>query len=133
MTIDTGVVKVLVVEDECLIAMDLQLILMEAGYEVLGPAGSINAALEIIAGQQISAAIIDANLSGESSLIVASALRTLKVPYLVVTGYDLEGLPSELQMEDPIQKPYDAKLLLGRLHQIVPGVIHGASLQNALS
>lgn len=111
--------KVLVVEDESLIAMDLQNMLTGAGYEVLGPVGTITTALEMISQQEITAAIMDANLEGENSVIVATALTKSNVPYLVVTGYDLKTLPSALQIKHAIQKPYDHQLVLLKLELLL--------------
>jgi len=116
--------KVLVVEDECLIAMDLQCMLNDAGYEVLGPVSSVAAALEIISGGEVMTAILDANLDGESSTTVASALTKSKVPYLVVTGYDLQNLPIELQAKNVVQKPYDSKVLLLKLELMIRSARH---------
>ena len=65
---DRGVARVLVVEDEALIAMDLQALLEEAGYQVLGPANSSAAALALIDNEEPDVALLDVNL-GRSTLL----------------------------------------------------------------
>jgi len=103
---------ILIVEDEALIAMDLETLLKEAGYDVAGPANTTTAAMELISGVAIAAAILDANLHGESSSTIARALSAANIPYVLVTGYDSGNLPPALQNAACFQKPYDSKLLL---------------------
>ncbi|GJE49896.1 hypothetical protein GOFOIKOB_2936 [Methylobacterium tardum] len=79
--------RILVVEDEYLIAMELKGWLQEAGIEVLGPVPSVDQALDLIDNHRLDAAVLDINLGdGSSSYLVADRLEVLKVPYLFATG-----------------------------------------------
>lgn len=109
--------RVLVVEDEVLVAMDLEALLTEAGYEVLGPAPSVSCALRLLEAATPRAALLDLNLAGRTSAPVADALRRLGVPFLVVTGYSDARLEAPNLRDVPlIRKPYDPDQLLRRLH-----------------
>jgi CheY-like chemotaxis protein len=85
--------RLLVVEDELLVALDIESILTEAGMEVVGPASTAAEALQLIGSTKLDAALLDANLSGEPIDEVASALSAKGVPFAYVTGYGRESLP----------------------------------------
>src|SRR3954463_7544686 len=78
--------RILVVEDEALIAMDLERIVRCAGCEVLGPVGRAEEALRLAAGGRPDAAILDIKLSDGDSFAVADALARRRVPFVFVTG-----------------------------------------------
>ena len=86
----------LVVEDEMLLAMDIEALLKEQGCEVLEPACSVKRALAVIEAGQPDAASLDMNLNGESSAPIAAALRERNIPFVIVTGY------TEKHREDPM-------------------------------
>ena len=101
--------SVLIVEDQLLIAMDLETILEQAGLEVIGVARSSAEALRALAGRRPDVAVLDVNLGGETSEPVARALRAQGVPYVFATGYsDLSSLPDGEKAEEVVRKPYDA-------------------------
>jgi DNA-binding response OmpR family regulator len=79
--------RVLIVEDEPFIAIDLQAILSAAGYEVVEIAGSSSAAVAALARGGMDVVILDGNLQGESAAPLAERLRANGVPFLVVSGY----------------------------------------------
>jgi DNA-binding response OmpR family regulator len=83
--------RVLVVEDEMLLAMEFDTVLRGQGCIVLGPVATVGRALTLIdeatPEAPPDAAILDLNLRGHSSLPVAAALNGRKVPFLVVSGY----------------------------------------------
>ena len=78
--------RVLVVEDEALVAMELADILERQGCGVIGPAASVAQALALLDGR-LDAALLDLNLNGEPGLPVAAALGDRGVPFVVVSGY----------------------------------------------
>jgi CheY-like chemotaxis protein len=78
--------RVLIVEDEALIAMVYEDLLAEQGCESLGPAASVAQALALIAADPPDAALLDVNLDGEISGPVAERLHQEGIPFLVVTG-----------------------------------------------
>src|SRR5947209_4038914 len=86
--------KLLVLEDDYLIAADLAASLAEVGAIILGPVGSIEEALQLVqAADRIDAGVLDVNVNGKRSYAVADALRSSGVPFVFVTGYGGEMLP----------------------------------------
>ena len=80
--------RVLIVEDEALIALSLEEMAQDAGGEVVGPASNVDEALSIIENNSIDMALLDFNLGGETSLPIADALRLRGVPFTFLTGYN---------------------------------------------
>ncbi|MGF1553687.1 MAG: response regulator [Paracoccaceae bacterium] len=79
--------RLLVVEDQAMIAMLLCDMLDELGHIVVGPAARVEFALALLGAGTIDGAILDANLDGHSSAPVARALERRGLPYLVASGY----------------------------------------------
>ena len=80
--------RILVVEDESVIAQDIAWIVEnEAGYSVAGIASTVDEALAIIAKGELDGAILDANLDGESSEKIAKELKQKNVPFFILSGY----------------------------------------------
>jgi CheY-like chemotaxis protein len=104
--------SVLVVEDEFLVALDMETILAEAGFDVVGPVGNVADALRLIAQSPPDAALLDNNLNGESATAVAEALSAMHVPFAFVSGNDRESLPSAFTSVLLVRKPYDATRLV---------------------
>lgn len=105
--------RVLIVEDELLVGMEMAKALQEEGWEVVGPVGTLEEAFSILAdGPALNAAVLDINLNGQLVYPVADLLRTRGIPYLFCTGYD--GLePDKRHGEHPIvQKPTNLRLLI---------------------
>jgi DNA-binding response OmpR family regulator len=98
--------RVLAVEDEALIAFELEDMLVELGHEVLGPAANVAAALRLLEGSAPDVAIVDANLGGTSALPIIEALKAADVPFALASGYatsEMEGFGPEDVL---IRKPY---------------------------
>lgn len=110
-----GPLKILVVEDDALIAMELEERLGEMGYVVLGPALTLEAAEELAGTEKPDAALLDANLAGRSSVPLGAALVARGVKIAFCTGYDqIKNLPPELQGAPILTKPVsDADLRAG--------------------
>ncbi len=90
--------RVLVVEDVAVLAWRVCDVLADAGAEVVGPAPSVETALDLLARQDVHAAVLDKNLDGLSSDPIADALLARNTPFLFLTGYgsgDSEGRYSE--------------------------------------
>lgn len=79
--------RVLVVEDEMLVAMNLEDLLIEMGAQVVGPAMRLDIALELARTEPIDVAVLDVNLHGGRSYPVAETLRARNVPFIFATGY----------------------------------------------
>ena len=79
--------RIMIVEDEMLVAMELEALLAEQGCAVIGPAPTADRALALLAEGLPDAAILDVNLNGQTATPVAAALRAQNVPFLLATGY----------------------------------------------
>jgi DNA-binding response OmpR family regulator len=114
--------RVLVVEDEYLLADDLREALAEAGAEVLGPVGSVEDAIALIAGEpSIDAAVLDINLRGDMIFPVADALRERAVPFAFATGYDREAIPERFADAPCIEKPLRGQKVAAALVPLMAG------------
>ena len=114
-----AIAKVLVVEDEFLVAMELQSILSAAGLEVIGPVSSVGAALAAIEACRPDAAVLDVNLRGESVTPVALSLRRMAVPFVLATAYRAEDLPDALRDAVVMGKPIDSKCVVAVLEKML--------------
>ena len=88
--------RVLVVEDEFLIAMELRAMLEDGGFEVVGPVSTVAAALRRLADERPDAAVLDVNLRSERVTAVAIAPAAAHVPFVLASAYapaDLAGDP----------------------------------------
>lgn len=108
----SGSTSVLVVEDEALIAMDLQALLEEAGYRVLGPVNSTAAALALLAGHDPDVALLDVNLGRSDVFSVANELATRKTKLIFLTGHTAQKLPQAHRHRPLVAKPYLPHVLL---------------------
>jgi DNA-binding response OmpR family regulator len=84
-------VRVLVVEDEFMIGLDISEQLAEAGFEIVGPAPSVAKALRLVAEPGCDVAVLDVNLGSETSEPIARKLRASGKPFVVLTGYSTDN------------------------------------------
>ncbi len=110
--------RVLVVEDEPLIAFDIADRLREAGFEVVGPAASVKAALKLLATQGCDLAVLDVNLGRETAAPIADALSAKSLPFLALSGYSSNQLPEDFKDTPVLTKPVDPKKLIAELHRL---------------
>ena len=112
-TADLAGRRVLVVEDEALVAMLLEDMLEDLGCQVLGPVMRVGEALAFVAehGSEIDVAILDVNLAGERSFSVAEALRARGAPFVFSTGYDDVGIDERWRDGPILRKPFLANQL----------------------
>lgn len=104
--------RVLIVEDEALVAFALEEMLGDFGYEVIGPAPNVQAALKLVEAEKIDAAILDVNLGGETIEPVATALAGGGVPFVFTTGYtSASALPQAFKDRPSLNKPYQPEAL----------------------
>ncbi|MBO9543708.1 MAG: PAS domain-containing protein [Caulobacter sp.] len=103
--------RVLVVEDEAVVAMELTRVLTAAGAKVVGPVGTIEEALHLLDDQPIDRALLDVNLGGRLITPVALALSRRRIPFVYLTGYQ------EPDVDDGpvLRKPVAPSALLGAL------------------
>jgi DNA-binding response OmpR family regulator len=109
------------VEDEFLIAMELDLTLRSAGYQVLGPAPNVSTALGLLRTERPDAAVLDVNVAGERVTPVAEVLRAMMVPFILASGYGVADLHAEPVLRDSVNigKPSRSDLLLKELRDVL--------------
>ncbi|MBD3834158.1 response regulator [Brevundimonas bullata] len=99
--------RVLVIEDESLVAMLLETILEDMGCAVVGPESNIDDGLVAATTEaSLDAALLDVNVAGREVFPVADALRARGVPFVFSTGYGEAGLPEHWRGNPTIQKPF---------------------------
>lgn len=107
--------RVLLVEDEPLVAMLIEEFILDAGHEVVGPAATIAKATALAESELIDFAILDVSVCGETSFVVAAILRRRDVPFLFATGYGRAALPDTFADTPIMTKPFDSH----RLRQVL--------------
>lgn len=110
--------RILVVEDEALVAMLIEDALVEVGAFILGPAASVAEAMALLDGVTPAAAVLDLNLAGENSVAVADRLVALGVPFVIATGYGRDGVPARHAGGAVLPKPYDPTELIRTLARL---------------
>jgi DNA-binding NtrC family response regulator len=99
---------VLVLEDDMLLAMDMEDHLTDLGYHVEGPFSRVDQTLHAIPSLNIIGAVVDLNLNGEFSFPVIEALHLRQIPVIVCSGYaELPGLKARLSGIPLIAKPWN--------------------------
>ena len=111
--------RVLLVEDEMLVAWLLEDMLADLGCAVVGPASSVNQALAMIDAEAIDAAVLDLNLNGRMSYPVADVLAAHGVPFVFATGYDKDTLLEDYRTFPVLQKPIQRSELSETLAQLL--------------
>ncbi len=111
--------RILIVEDEYLIAMDLALKLGDIGADVVGPAGSVAEAMELVesTGGSLDGAVLDVNLRDERVYPVADALAALGVRFIFASGYDAGLMPPAYAEVPRCAKPIDTAMIIRFLSQ----------------
>lgn len=98
--------RILLVEDDYMIAQDACAMLADAGVEVVGPLPGVAEALDALENQgPLDAAVLDVNLNGEMVFPIADALGKRGVPFIFLTGYDTWALPQRYAAHPTLQKP----------------------------
>jgi DNA-binding response OmpR family regulator len=110
--------RVLLVEDETLLAETLCDLLLDAGCEPVGPAANVNVALHLIEQSRIDIAILDIQLTDEMSFPVAYALRDRGIPMMFLTAYQPSDLPVDLSDAILIAKPFKAPMLIETVRRL---------------
>ena len=99
-------IRVLVVEDEYLVASLIQDILENAGCIVSGPIPRLREAIDAAEIETCDAAVLDVNLGGKRVFPVAEVLTRRHIPFIFVTGYGAASLPLEHHGRPTIRKPF---------------------------
>lgn len=98
--------RVLLVEDEIMVAVLLEQMLGEFGYEVVGPVARLAKAVEMAQRERLDLAILDVNLNGKEVYPVAEALAARDIPFIFSTGYGNGGLRARYRDRPTLPKPF---------------------------
>ncbi len=110
--------RVLIVEDEAIIAMDLEMMLEDEGCDVVATVASVKTALEQIGKQAIDCAFLDINLGHEQVFPVADELARKGVPFALLSGHTKAVVPPAHMSRPALPKPYLKKDVLKILEQL---------------
>lgn len=110
--------RVLIVEDDPFIALDLVEQLTQASYQTIGPASTVADALRLVASEIIQGAVLDVNLGRETAEPIAIELSRQDVPFICVSGYDTDQLPEEFRDAPCLVKPFQIDRLLDMLRRL---------------
>ena len=112
--------RILIVEDNPMLALDLEELLVDAGFKVAAIAGKLEKALALIESGGFDAAVLDANLAGVSASPLASAMTARGLPFIVLSGYSSEQLQGAFSGALLLQKPCRPTQIIQALNNIVP-------------
>lgn len=119
-TLSPPCLRVLVVEDEWLIADQIEATLRDAGHAVVGPAPTAAEALRILGERTVDAGLLDVRIRGGDSFPVARALGDRGLPFILMTGYLRQDLPPEFRDCALLGKPITTRPLLAALARLAP-------------
>jgi len=115
--------RILVVEDEPLIAAEIAGMLAAMGYHTVGPVAAVYQALLLIETEPVDAAILDVNVSDGHITPVAELLLDRGIPVLLATGYEEYALSERLMTLPRLQKPYTSDQLMNEVRNICARVM----------
>ena len=98
--------RVLIIEDESLVAMLIEDMLIDLGYEIAAVAAKVEQALDYARDLEVDLALLDLNLSGQRTDEVARVLAGRGVPFVFATGYGAAGVDARWESAPVLQKPF---------------------------
>ena len=107
--------RILIVEDDPIIAMMLEDAVRELRLDPIGPISSVAGALELLSAHDVSAAVLDCNLGDEYVWPVADRLEAIHIPFLFSTGYGRPGIPERFGSRSVLSKPFSMTTFTGAL------------------
>ncbi|WP_222185031.1 response regulator [Geminicoccus harenae] len=112
---------VLVVEDEFLLAMELEAIILAQGWRVLGPVTSVEEALDLLGTRLPDVAVLDVNLHGVMVTPVAEALARQNIPFVLTTAYQPSRLQGSVVLAEAVNvgKPVGERRLVQAIVQVM--------------
>ena len=111
--------RILLVEDEMIVSMWAEDVLTDAGFEIVGPVGRLEAAIDAAAQADIDIALVALNLYGEPAVPVVDALRARRIPFALMTGYPQQGLTVDLRVDPILEKPVSIPDLLAVVAELM--------------
>jgi CheY-like chemotaxis protein len=115
-----AVSRVLVVEDEGLVALQLQLDLESWGYSVVGPGRNLDEGAALARTEKIDVALLDVRLGNQTSAAIADILLERRIPFVFATGYaDSAILPQHLRNVTKLSKPYAMDVIKQTVERLI--------------
>lgn len=111
--------RVLIVEDEAMIAGLIESILSAAGWSVVGPVATLERALETIDRTRLDAALLDVRINGHDAYAVADVLMRRRIPFVFVSGFTRKQMPPGYRDCAYIAKPFAPDAILALLEEVV--------------
>lgn len=111
--------RIVVVEDDYLLATDICRNLRDLGATVLGPAPTPFYAMHLIGSKKVDAAVLDVRLHGTTVFEVADVLQDQGVPFLFATAFERKALPERFQHVPILEKPLDRQKLLAEVYSLI--------------
>jgi PAS domain S-box-containing protein len=124
--------RVLVVEDEFLLALEVEEALHSVGFRVIGPFCDLAKATQAARCEAIDVAILDMNLNGQMVYPLAVELEARGVPFLFITGYDASNLPERFRTVPRVAKPFDHADLINQVQAAIIGPQQRAAVRASL-
>lgn len=112
--------RVLLIEDEMMVARGMEMTLADAGYDVVGPMGNFDRAREAAASEAIDLAVLDINLRGREVFPIADILSARGIRFAFLTGYGREVLPERYADSPLLLKPFRPEQLLAIVAELAP-------------
>jgi DNA-binding response OmpR family regulator len=110
--------KVLIVEDEALVAFEMEAALRREGFEIAACIGSVEQALVFLRSGDCDVGVLDANVRGASIGPVAAALEERGRPFVFVSGYERAQLPGQFPDAPVLSKPHRSRELVGVVREL---------------
>jgi DNA-binding response OmpR family regulator len=111
--------RILIVEDEMMIALHLEDLVTDQGHQPVGPAMRLDQAMILARSETLDAALLDVNLGDDKSFPCAEILKQRGIPLLFLTGYGADGLPDEWRGSPTLEKPFEPDHLTGALKALL--------------
>ena len=111
--------RVLIVEDEAMIAGLIESILRKGGWSVVGPVATLERALETIGRERFDAALLDVRINGHDAYAVADVLMRRRIPFIFVSGFTRKQMPPAYRHCACIAKPFTPDAILALLEEVV--------------
>jgi CheY-like chemotaxis protein len=116
--------RVLIVEDELLVALLIEDLLIELGCQTLGPCGSVALALDAARSERFDLAVLDVNLAGEMVYPVAEVLAQRQIPFLFLSGYGDGAIPADRTEWRVCAKPFKSAELANMMSAALEASLH---------
>ncbi|MHA6298083.1 response regulator [Devosia sp. CAU 1758] len=113
--------RILVVEDEGVVALLIEDMLEDLGCEVIGSVATLSKAIEAATSQTFDLAMLDVNLDGQLVFPVAEVLQSRQLPFLFSTGYGRLGVPDKFKAYEVLNKPFAKEELERKLRAALQG------------